>query len=384
MTINNNPVSRKPRAKSGTSPSPIKKYEPIRRNSESGSWSLWVLVVILALILVAILVFVFVLPPKSGDNQNKSAISTSTDYSVPMDADSDASKQQDPTALWLTYDKASTTYIFKYPKEWTLRDQGQSLALTLPMATSSEINFYIQSSTKPLAEFLADLDKVSATSYEGKPALQVISSTPFVSGDVKGVQRRQIILAAGLEQEIVYLSYNNKVFAIALNSPKITSELEAAYGLFLSTFKLTPATVATGTSSTLPTSTPPVKEKSTLYSNTKFKFQVDYGTTLDSKQSADGITITNGKYKLIITGVKGAVPALIKYQPNGAKISGQVTIAGKDAVKLLAPNPANSDSPYIQYVLPIDDNSWIKIEYFGKGDVAKLFEEIIATLKFIK
>lgn len=392
----NNPIPptslkapQKPRARATSKPSPIKKYEPVKRSSDSGSKSLLILVVVLALILLAVIVFVFVLPSKSNENQNQNAL-TNTGGSVPVDTGSDT-QQQDPTALWLTYDKASTTYIFKYPKEWNLRDQGQSLVLDLPIATSSEITFYIQSSTKPLTEYLAELDKVSATSYEGKPSVQVQSSTPFTSGEIKGVQRRQLILAAGLEQEVIYLSYNNKIFTLALNSPKITTELENAFGLFLSTFKLVPVTTTTApvvnassSSSTLPTSTPPTKPKTISYLNTKFKFQLNYGATLNSQQNPDGITITNGKYKLIVTGIKGAVPSLIKYQPNGAKISGQVTIAGKDAVKLLAPKPTSSDSPYIQYILPIDDNNWIKIEYFGKDDIAKSFEEIIATLKFTK
>ncbi len=378
----NNSLSKKPNS--------IKKYGHCKPASGKGGKGLLILVVILILILLGILAFIYILPPKASDKEN--IASNIDNYTVPMNVDLGASQTpQDPTANWLTYDHASTTYIFKYPTIWTLREQPQNIVLTIFSASSSEITFSVSTTSKSLTDYLAEMDKVNATSYEGQPSVQVQSSTPFASGDIKGVQRKQTLLAAGLEQDVIYLSYNNKLFTVALNSPKITAELESAFGLFLSTLKLVPA-VSTSTqavnssssSSTLPTSTPSVQSKTTSYSNAKFKFQLDNPSGLASAQNADGISFTSGKYKLNITGVKGAVPSLIKYQPNGAKISGSVSIAGRDAVKLLASKPANSDSPYIQYILLIDDKNWIKIEYNGKDEVAQSFEQIISSLRFVK
>jgi len=393
MPINNpiNPVVPKvaPRAVPGLKKvSPIKRYSPPpRRVPKPGGSGLLILVVILILILLGVLTLIFLVPPRL-DDKNVTPDNVK-DYSVPMntDLDSSAQQQQDPTADWLTYDKASTTYLFKYPTNWILREQGSSLVLSLPTPTSSEITFGVSTSTKSLTDYLAELDKIHATSYEGKPSVQVQSSTPLTSGEIKGVQRRQTLLAADLEQDIIYLSYSNKLFTIALNSPKITPELESAFGLFLATLKLVPVastgTQAVNVSSTASTS-PALTSSTTSYLNAKFKFQLDYPSSSTPSKSSDGIIFTIGKYKLTIVGIKGVIPSLVKYQPNGAKIAGQTTIAGVDAVKLLASKPTNSDSPYIQYIVPIDDNNWIKIEYFGKEDVAKSFEAIIATLKFIK
>jgi hypothetical protein len=296
----------------------------------------------------------------------------------------------------LTYYKSSSTYAFKYSPDWKLTEQGQSVRLSLPIVTSSEIVFNVATTTKNLDQYLAELDKVSATAFEGKPSVQVKSSTPFTVGtsaEIKGAQRIQTNLASGLEQNVTYLYYNNRIFSIFLNSPKINSDLQNAYALFLSTIRFAPASVsstqavASSSSSSapsLPSSTPPSQPKTISYTNAKFNFQIQYTASSSAQQGSDGITLTNGKNKLIITGIKGAVPSLIKYQPNGAKIAGQVVIAGKDAVKLFTAKPTNSDSPYTQYVLPINDASWIKIEYFGKDDSAKIFESVIATLKFTK
>lgn len=386
MTINNS-VSTKNVKKTGS----VKRYEPVPSHRESKSGVLAALVVILILILLGVLALIYVLPPKSINTENQGV---SQGGQIPLDVNINSSANQDPTASWLTYDKSSSTYIFKYSPDWKLTEQDQVVRLSLPITTSSEIVFNVTTTTKNLDQYLAELDKVSATAFEGKPSVQVKSSTPFTAGtsaEIKGAQRVQTNLAAGLEQNVTYLYYNNRIFSIFLNSPKINSNLQDAYALFLSTVRFAPvsnaqmtASSSSSSTSSLPSSTPSSQPKAISYVNTKFNFQIQYTASSSAQQGSDGITLTNGKNKLIITGIKGAVPSLIKYQPNGAKIAGQVVIAGKDAVKLFTAKPTNYDSPYTQYVVPINDVSWLKIEYFGKDDVAKIFEGIIATLKFTK
>ena len=154
----------------------------------------------------------------------------------------------DPTANWLAYSvaAASTTasssnvlYSFKYPPVFKVQKDKRNVTLSSDQATSTQIAVYLTDSKKSLVDYIKEVDQLNAKSWEGKPAVSVVTSTDKVTvAGAPAIFREQILLAADLSAYIIYFKIKDVVYAITLRAPALDQNLLAAFALFANNFQI--------------------------------------------------------------------------------------------------------------------------------------------------
>lgn len=164
-------------------------------------------------------------------------------------ADAEAAAQAqaaaDPTVNWQTFslpdktaDTPTTILSFKYPTELQLTQNTNNLLLSSNGASTTQVMINWVKSTKTLKEYLSALDKVNAEGWEGLPSVSITTSTDavVVSGQ-PAVFRQQTLLAADLQQYIVYAKSADTVYAISLAAPQLDQNLLGFFVTFVNNFK---------------------------------------------------------------------------------------------------------------------------------------------------
>jgi hypothetical protein len=164
---------------------------------------------------------------------------------------------QDPTAGWLSYglpvfatsttDSSTSTepemiaegkaFNFLYPNGFVIQEGEKGLQLSSDQLKDTQVTINWSDSKKPLAQYVSELDEISKTAWEGKPSIEVVTSTnnAIIAG-VPAVVRQQKSLAADLEQFVVYVKNNDRIYTISLLAPKLDSNLGQFFSVFLSKF----------------------------------------------------------------------------------------------------------------------------------------------------
>jgi len=152
----------------------------------------------------------------------------------------------DPIADWQTFSLPavstsspdSAVLSFKYPNELQLTQNPDNLILSNPEVTSTQLNINWVKSGKTLTEYLTALDKLNETGWEGRPSVEVATSTSaaVISG-YPVIFRQQKLLAADLDQFIVYVKTSDTLYAISLTAPGLNQDLLNFFVTFLNNFK---------------------------------------------------------------------------------------------------------------------------------------------------
>jgi hypothetical protein len=366
---------------------PLKKYQP--RNSSAPTAGIVMVVIIIILVVVA-LFFVFHSYSKNRtnnvfNNDSEQVGADASNYQVPLDSNANDSATQQNTdsfAGWNSYRDASSTYEFKYPANWKIDTaNNKNIKLIYPDATDTESLITLQPVKKTLTEYLAALDKISLTAYEGKPSVEIKNEQKTNINGFEAVKRLQKLNAADLEQKITYIYSNGKILSFSLVRPSISSDWSEAYDLILSSFKfITPSSTAT-TSTPASGSTTAVTSSSTSYKNQAYGFTIQYDLGLKTTTTKSGINFIIGNNQFLkVNGEASGMPSLVSYHPNGAKVAGQTTIGGKEAMKFSVTD--SSGLTYVQYVIQLSGTKWLRIEYKGNEGSVASFEKIISSIKF--
>jgi len=144
----------------------------------------------------------------------------------------------DPLANWVTYNDASKAFEFKYSPAWKADQPDPELVnFELSGLPETVITANWQATSTDLNKYLLALDKINATSWEGKPAVEVQRQGNVKIGSLDAYQRWQKLLAADLEQIVTYIPVGNKIYSLAIRSPRLDDQMIQTYGLFLATFQ---------------------------------------------------------------------------------------------------------------------------------------------------
>jgi len=151
----------------------------------------------------------------------------------------------DPTANWLVFSlpttstKSAAAISFKYPAELQLTQNTENIILSNDNVSTTQLNINWVKSKKSLADYMAAMDKLKATGWEGKPSMSVVTSTnSVVISGYPAVFRQEKLLAADLNQYITYVKASDTVYAISLAAPQLDQNLLAFFVTFLNNFKL--------------------------------------------------------------------------------------------------------------------------------------------------
>ncbi len=224
---------------------------PSRVPSSGGNSTAWLLIFICLLAVAAYFAYQYY-----ELKRNESTSLAETGYQAPMNESSTPETVQtpaDPAANWLVFaypetsasSTASTTasatpaFRLKYPTNAKINKTDKRVVFDIVGATSTSFIVSWEKSTKDLPTYLKALDKVSAKSWEGKPAVQVVTSTVAVMADkYPVVLRQQKMLAADLNQYIAYVKTSSTIYSVALTSPQLTDGEAAAFTVFLNNFQI--------------------------------------------------------------------------------------------------------------------------------------------------
>ena len=249
-------------------------YQPSYQSGQSKMP--YVIIAVLALIIIILVLAGFfywvgyVRPQQTGVETDQSDVTaTTTDqtaqaqdgYSIPLGINVPSDQQQvNPVDSWLDFsfiDKSATTssttiksttttstattssplFQFKYPSFFKVKSSINNIQLTSDQVTSTQIWIMVTTTTKKLDAYLKDADKISATAYEGKPAIEIKSQGQGQIGKFMAVQRIEHMLAADLQRKVTYISLGNKIVTISVISPSIDDTIGKFYDIFLNTFK---------------------------------------------------------------------------------------------------------------------------------------------------
>lgn len=224
-----------------SSPAPVR----ARSASSSGSNSTaWLLIFICLLAVAAYFAYQYYnlknIDSVALNGSEVATMATTTEETVPTTTD--------PAADWLTYtypeatSSTSTISLFalKYPPTANLNKADKRLVFDLVGATSTSYIVSWEKSSLGLDAYLAKLDKASAKSWEGKPAVEVVTSTAAIlSEKYPVVLRQQKMLAADLNQYVAYIKTTSTIYAIALTAPELNDSEVALFSVFLNNFIIT-------------------------------------------------------------------------------------------------------------------------------------------------
>lgn len=243
-------VKKVSRRKNPSMPSPSNQQispslEPMRRMNNRSSSPLAAVVLVIVLILMAIGAYF-----ASQYFKNKAAEEDVSQESVVTEepaVSADVEAPVDPTANWLVFNlpsvststASSSAMSFKYPSELQLTQNTNNLILSSPSVSNTQVNINWVKSKKTLKEYLAAMDKINLTSWEGQPSVAITTSTEaVVISGFPAVFRQQKLLAADLNQYVTYVKTADTVYAISLAAPELDQNLLSFFVTFLNNFKL--------------------------------------------------------------------------------------------------------------------------------------------------
>lgn len=215
-------------------------------------WSLaLLLVVVIFLILALVLVY---LNFKDNSRVEPISVANPDNYQIPMgitvgdEGEETAAVTDDPTVDWLefklpaaktTSTATSTLLSFKYPSVFKVSQKNNRLTLSSATVTSTQLHIDYQKNSLSLANYLKEVDALSATAYEGKPSIKITTSTSDVMiGDTPAVFREQKLLAADLNQYIIYFKAKDTIYSIDLVAPQLDQNLFTFFALFVNNFRI--------------------------------------------------------------------------------------------------------------------------------------------------
>lgn len=218
----------------------------------------WLFLALLAAVifLIGVLALVYINRPDLFpflDQESPVSVTNPDNYQIPMEViknEETPAETTDPTADWLEYsfpDSKATSSVsalpasfsFKYPAGLAITSDKNHLTLQNTTGTLIQININYKESKKALDVFLKETDILNATGWEGKPSVEITTSTDkVVVAGLPAVFREQKLLAADLNQYIVYFKASGTVYSISLNTPQPDQNLFALFALFVNNFKL--------------------------------------------------------------------------------------------------------------------------------------------------
>lgn len=180
-------------------------------------------------------------------NQDQEEAVVSDNYQVPLGIFSQAeqTQQQDPTASWKMFDftlasssEKDSLYSFKYPAELQVERNDDLIRLS-SVSTSSEVQLLInfEEYEGDLSEWIKEQDKISAKAWEGKPSIEVVTSSDATFMEMPALVRQQKMLAADMTAYVLYFQKDGKIFSISMMAPQLTQEMINFYLIFVNTFK---------------------------------------------------------------------------------------------------------------------------------------------------
>lgn len=180
-------------------------------------------------------------------NQNQEESVVGDNYQVPLGifSQSEQAQQQDPTVSWKMFDFTLTSstekdslYSFKYPQELQVERNDDSIRLS-SISTSSEIQLLVnfEDYDGTLLEWVAEQDKISAKAWEGKPSIEVVTSSDATFMEMPALVRQQKMLAADMVAYVLYFQKDGRIFSISMMAPQLTQEMINFYLIFINTFK---------------------------------------------------------------------------------------------------------------------------------------------------
>lgn len=219
---------------------------PSRSSSAaSGNSTAWLLIFICLLAVAAYFAYQYY-ALKNGESE----MSNNSDYQAVTMASTtsdNTAANTDPAANWLvfTYPDAAVTstastspmFSLKYPVNTTVNKTDKRVVFDITGATSTSFIVSWEKTNLDLTAYLKNLDKISAKSWEGKPAVEVVTSTAAKMADKYPVMlRQQKMLAADLNQYVAYIKTSSTMYAVALTAPILTDSETAAFSIFLNNF----------------------------------------------------------------------------------------------------------------------------------------------------
>lgn len=222
--------------------------EPLKRSNRESSSSPAAVAVLVILVLIAVgsyFAYVYFSGQSADEAATKQAVA---DEQAEAAADAAKETPADPAADWLSFalpaqgtsTPASTTLSFKYPKELQLTQNAGNLILSSDQVPNTQVNIYWVKSSKTLKEYLAAMDKINATGWEGKPSIAVTTSTEaVVISGYPAIFRQQKLLAADLNQYVTFVKAEDVVYSFGLAAPELDQNMLAFFVTFLNNLKLT-------------------------------------------------------------------------------------------------------------------------------------------------
>lgn len=208
-----------------------------------------IILFLIILCLVGFLIYDKVLLSMNFDFLNQSQVeSTINDnYQIPLGIFSETKQveQQDPTISWKVFDFISTSsmeknflYSFKYPQEFQIERNNDLISL-IPFSTSSDFQLLInfEEYQNDLTKWVEKQDAILATAWEGKPVIEVVTSSDATFMGLPALIRQQKMLAANMMAYVLYFKKDDRVFSISMTTPQLTQELVNFYLTFINTFK---------------------------------------------------------------------------------------------------------------------------------------------------
>lgn len=224
-------------------------YGKTNYKKPSSSSMTTVILFLIILCLVGFLVYDKILLPMGFDflNQNQEETVASDNYQVPLGIFSQAeqAKQQDPTVSWKMFDftLASSTekdslYSFKYPQELQVERNDDLIRLS-SIATSSNFQILVnfEDYQGDLAKWIEEQDEISARAWEGKPSIEVVTSSDATFMEMPALVRQQKMLAADMVAYVLYFKKDSRIFSVSMMAPQLTQEMVNFYLTFINTFK---------------------------------------------------------------------------------------------------------------------------------------------------
>jgi hypothetical protein len=233
--------------------------ETIAPKATNNNLTLWLIIAILSLVLIGMIGFIAydkyfsdaqigLLDIFNISKDDGSEVGVVDNYQVPMGIFSQPEQQaQDPTANWKVFDftmasssedNESSIYSFKYPDQFKVERNGDFVMLS-DIATSSEVQLSVnfEQTDIDLIEWIKEFDEISSKAWEGKPSIEVVTSSDATFIELPAIVRQQKLLAADLFQYSLYFKKDDKVFSVSMMAPQITQEMINFYLVFVNTLK---------------------------------------------------------------------------------------------------------------------------------------------------
>ncbi len=233
------------------------------------------------------------------------------------------------TTDWPLYQDPYNSYELAIPSDWSTLDTTANIETTKSFALPDNVRFEI-SLTKTKASnvesYLSDLDNSRSTSWEGRPSRVINKTASIRIGDYDGIERTELISAAGIEQLVAYIMIDDDVFSFALtptgSATAVTNqELVRRFHLALSTFKITNVADRLGSWKTYEST----KVDGLSYPAYTVSFPATWGINTKKSEGSETLTISRNGYKISVTqAAVGQAVCLFKDSPSFQGSSGDL------------------------------------------------------------